>query len=177
MPVKTRRLFADPFHSMAIDTNNPYFRTKVLTASPEELRLLLIDGGIRFLRLGRQALNDKNWESVYSNLSSGKDIVLELLNGLRPEIDPELCSRLTSLYTWMLVTITEAGFEKDLKKLDDVIGTLEYERETWALLMEKVAKDRAAGVLPKPAEPSNLQPHANQPGLASPQRRPLSISA
>ena len=32
---------------MAFDINNPYFRTKVLTASPEQLRLYLIEGALR----------------------------------------------------------------------------------------------------------------------------------
>jgi len=162
---------------MAIDINNPYFRTKVLTASPEELRLLLIDGGIRFLKLGLEELEAKNWEGVYANLSQGKDIVLELLNGLRPEIDPELCARLTSLYTWMLISITEAGFEKDLKKLEDVIKTLEYERETWALLMEKVARERAAGIATESLTTNSPPAQGSQPNQSPQGRRPLSISA
>ena len=31
-----------------VDTSNAYLRTKVMTASPEELRLMLLDGAIRF---------------------------------------------------------------------------------------------------------------------------------
>lgn len=165
---------------MAIDVNNPYFRTKVLTASPEELKLLLIDGGIRFLKLGREALGNRNWEGVYTNLSQAKDIVLELMGGLRHEIAPELCARQSSLYTWMIVSITEAGFEKDTKKLDDVIATLEYERETWVMLMEQLVKERAANAGQTPAQTSTQAAKANTATAANPSgqaRRPLSICA
>jgi flagellar protein FliS len=180
---------ADSQHAMAIDVNNPYFKTKVLTASPEELKLLLIDGGLRFLRDGRRSLLNKDWEGVYTNLSQSKDIILELLNGLRPEIAPELCARQSGLYTWMIITITEAGFEKSVEKLDQVIDILEYERETWVLLMEKIAKERTAstggatGGSPGTPGSSAASPAAS--GAATPAatpaqqpaRRPLSISA
>ncbi|MEO1059304.1 MAG: flagellar export chaperone FliS, partial [Actinomycetota bacterium] len=31
---------------------NPYLKTKVMTASPEELRLMLYDGALKFCRQG-----------------------------------------------------------------------------------------------------------------------------
>ncbi|MGP1347013.1 MAG: flagellar export chaperone FliS [Phycisphaerales bacterium] len=161
---------------MAIDVNNPYFRTKVLTASQEELRLLLIDGCLRFLRQGREALAAAQWEQVYTSLSSAKDIILELLSALNPEVAPDLTSKLSSLYTWMLMTTTEASFKRDPEKLDAVIQTMEYERETWVMLMEKIAKERPnAGANANPG--TTAAPAPGNPGAPPQQRRPLSISA
>ncbi len=125
------------------DTNNPYFRTKVLTAKPEELRLMLIEGAIRFMREGREGLAAKNYEKSYENLSNAKNILVEMMNTLRHDVAPDLCARLESLYTYMFTTLVGASLERDPSKIDEVIDLMEYERETWLLLIEKVARERA----------------------------------
>lgn len=129
---------------MAFDTNNPYFRTKVMTASPEQLRMLLIEGAIQFMRQGREGLAAKNYERSYEGLTQAKAILMELINALKPEVAPELCARLQGLYVYMYRLLTEGSFEKNLKKIDEAIELMEYERETWALLLEKLA-DRKKG--------------------------------
>lgn len=156
---------------MPIDVNNPYIRTKILTASPEELRMMLIDGFIRFMHDGRAALVAKNFEKVYENFSSARAILVELMNGLRPEIAPELCAKLQSLYGYMFKLLVEGSFEKDLAKIDEVTKLMEFERETWQLLLDKLAKERA-GQATAAAAPA---PSAPMPAPATYQ--PLSLSA
>jgi flagellar protein FliS len=153
-----------------IDVNNPYFRTKVLTASPEELRLLLIEGCIRFIRQGRQGLVDKDYEAVYEGLSQAKAIVMELINSMKPELAPDLCRSLSGLYTFIYRMLIEASFEKDVAKADEALRLMEYERETWMLVMEKLAREREAGAGPAPADGA---PDARPEGPA--EYRPLSI--
>lgn len=156
---------------MPIDVNNPYIRTKILTASPEELRMMLIDGFIRFMNDGRAALVAKNFEKVYENFSSARAILVELMNGLRPEVAPELCEKLQSLYGYMFKLLVEGSFEKDLAKLDEVTRLMEFERETWQMLLDKLAKERAGQ--PTAAEPA--APAASAPSAGTYQ--PLSLSA
>ena len=64
----------------AFDVNNPYFRTKVLTASPGELRLMLLEGAVRYIGLGREGLASKDYEKVYEGFSQARSIVMELMN-------------------------------------------------------------------------------------------------
>jgi flagellar secretion chaperone FliS len=123
---------------------NQYLKTKVMSASPEELRLMLLDGALRFARQGRKGLEDKHYEVSYENIVKAKDIVLELINILRPDVDPELCSKLSALYTFMYKRLTDANMQHELKAIDEVIDLLEYERETWVLLMERIRSERAA---------------------------------
>ena len=130
---------------MQFDVNNPYFRTKVMTASREELRLMLLDGCLRFMRGGRDALAKKDWEEVYSGFTQAKAIIMELINTVDRSASPELCDRLIGLYTYMYSRLTEGSMEKDLAKVDEVIGLMEFERDTWVMLMEKLAAERATG--------------------------------
>lgn len=128
---------------MGFDVNNPYFRTKVLTATQEELRLLLLDGCLHFLQVGKEGLAARQYEKSYEGFSQAKAIIIELLNALKPDVAPELCQNLTALYTYIYTTLTQATFEKDFAKIDEVIKLMEYERETWVLLLEKLAKEKA----------------------------------
>ncbi len=137
---------------MSFDINNPYLRTRVLTARPEELRLMLIDGSLHFMREGREGLASRDFEKSYENLTNAKNILVELMNTLRHDAAPELCARLESLYTYMFTTLVSASLEKDPSKIDEVIDLMEFERETWRLLIEKIARERA-GVEPAEAEP------------------------
>ena len=153
---------------MTLDVNNPYLRTKVMTASPEELRLMLIEGAIRFLREGRNAMVQKEYEAQYEALSDAKNIVLELMGSMRHEIAPELCANMENLYTYMYRTLVEAGLERDPKKVDEVVGLMQYERETWIMLMEQLAKEHMASATAASAASATSIP-------ASSEHQPLSL--
>lgn len=138
---------------MSTDINNQYLRTKVLSASPEELRMMLIEGAIRFARTGREGLVEKNFEKSFENISQCKAIVMELLNALDSAHDPELCRQLSGLYTYMYKLLTDANIQHTLEPLDEAIKLLEYDRDTWKMLLEKVARERAEGAVPQTSEP------------------------
>lgn len=127
---------------------NAYLRTRVLTASPEELRLMLLDGAIKFCRQGREALANKQWEAAHNGISQCRDIIFELLTTIRAEVDPDLAEKTKALYSFMYRTLVEGKFEKDLAKIDSVIGLLEFERETWVMLMAKLAEERGKRPMP-----------------------------
>jgi flagellar protein FliS len=130
--------------SSAQNPANAYLRTKVLTATPEELRLMLLDGAIKFARQGRDGLTARNYEASYNGISQARNIVLELMTSIRPDPDPELASRIRAVYTFLYTELVNASMEKSIEKLDSVIKLLDYERETWVLLMQKLAEERSA---------------------------------
>lgn len=127
---------------MSQNTTNAYLTTKVMSATPEELRLLLLDGAIKFAHQGLEGLKDKNHEASYNGLTQCRNIVLELLNGIRDGDDPELADKVKGVYTFMYAELVEVGMERDATRLEKVITLLEYERETWVMLMDKLAQDR-----------------------------------
>ncbi len=124
-------------------TANAYLRNRVLSAKPAELRLMLLEGAIRFATQARDGLKERNFERVFEGFEGARNIVMELINILAPEHNPELCRRLTSLYSFMYRRLIEASLEKSPEIVDEVIGLLEYERETWVLLIEKLNEEQA----------------------------------
>lgn len=156
---------------------NAYLRTKILTASPEELRLLLLDGAIKFLRQGREAMARKDHEGTFNGITRCRNIILELINGTRPEPDAELYRRVTSLYTFMYTSLVEANLEKDTDKCDKVIELLEYERETWVMLMKKLVDERSVNTAEENRRAAGAAESvaATQPTVAAGTYRPLSL--
>lgn len=158
---------------MTTDTTNAYLRNKVLSASPAELRLMLIDGAIRFSRVGREGLASRNYEQSYTGLLNAKNILMELVTSLRDEIDPDLCAKLRGLYMYMYRRLVDANLEKNPAVVDEIINLLEFERETWVMLMERLVKEGAA--TPAPARPA---PGAGATPPARPaEHAPISVEA
>lgn len=121
-----------------------YLRTRVMTATPEQLQMMLFDGAIRFAEMGRSAIVKKDWEGTYHNLSRAQKIIAELNKGLRHDIDPVLCGKLAALYNYIFKQLVEANLHHTLSALDDALNLLRYQRETWGLLMGKLGKQKAA---------------------------------
>lgn len=122
---------------------NAYLRTRVLTANPEELRLMLLDGAIRFLNQGIDGLRQKNYEQSYNGISQSRAIVVELLTSIRGEHAPELAERMHALYSFLYSELVEASFQRDVPRLSKVLELLEFERETWSMALDKLRTERA----------------------------------
>jgi len=118
-----------------------YLRTKVMTATPAELRLMLIDGAIRFAEQAKRGYETRNFEMSFDGTTKTQAILMELINALRPEQAPELCQRLTALYTYLYRLLVEASSERDVSKVDEVLTRLRFERETWSMCIGELAKE------------------------------------
>lgn len=126
---------------MSAPATNPYLRTKIMTASPEELRLMLYDGALKFCRQARAAIDEARYEDSYNNLMRAQKIVLELSTSLNHSADPDLCSRLSGLYTYIYRRLVDANVSRETAIVDEAIGLIEYERETWQMLMQKLTAE------------------------------------
>ncbi len=121
-------------------STNSYLRDAVMTATPEQLHLMLYDGAIKFALQGKDALLARDYEKSYNTLTRAQSIILEMLNGLRPEVSPELCDQMAAIYNFLYRKLIEASVQKDTSCIDDVVKILRYQRETWVMLMGKVAR-------------------------------------
>lgn len=119
-----------------------YLRVRVMTASPEELRLMLLDGAIRFASQAHEAIGRDDVEGAVSGISQCRAIVSELLTTIRDEPDPELADQVRAVYAFLYRELMALGVERDGERLAKVVEMLEYERETWVMLIDQLAKDR-----------------------------------
>ena len=123
---------------------NEYLKTKVMTASPEMLTLMLWDGAIRFADQGREAIVKKDIEASYHSLLRAQRIVMELTTSLRHKVNPDLCKNLSALYTFIYRRLVDANLKREVKLVEDALEIMRHQRETWVLLIDKLAKEKAA---------------------------------
>jgi flagellar secretion chaperone FliS len=141
------------------NNTSEYLKTRVLTASPEQLQLMLYDGAIRFCEQARQAIQNKEIEKKFHLLTRAENIVLELCKSMREELAPETCSKMRALYLFCYEKLVMANMNKELEPLDDALKVLRHMRETWVMLMEKLRAERAANlhsVEPNPPAASSV---------------------
>lgn len=127
---------------MGTSARDEYLRNAVLTASPEQLQLMLYDGAIRFASQGRDAVAEGRIEAGYNALTRAQRIVLELEAGMRPEVAPELCKKMAGLYNFCYRKLVEGCVAREVGPIDEALRILRYQRETWVLLMEKLRTGR-----------------------------------
>ncbi|MEX2214438.1 MAG: flagellar export chaperone FliS [Phycisphaeraceae bacterium] len=119
---------------------NPYLKTKILTASPQELRLMLYDGAIKFCRQACDAIAQHQYETSYNGLMRAQKIVLELSTSLDHNVEPDLCGKLAALYTYIYRLLVDANLNRTAEKVEEAIKLLEYEKQTWQMLMKRIAE-------------------------------------
>lgn len=127
----------------ASSPSREYLRNAVLTATPEQLQLMLYDGAIRFATRGLDALRANEREALFQALERAQAIVLELNNGIRREANPTLADQMTALYGFIYRRLVQASVYQDEKALEDALRILRHQRETWLLLMERLQKELA----------------------------------
>jgi len=145
MPITTagHRLFSGLTRMNGNPAQN-YLRTKVLTATPEQLQLMLYDGAIRFGEQARAALDDKKFEQSFELLSKAQRIIVELQCTLKHDVSPDLCGKLAALYNFVYRKLVDANIQHVVEPLDEALGILRYQRETWSMLLQQLAQSKAA---------------------------------
>ena len=121
-----------------------YLRTRVLTATPEQLQMMLYDGAIRFAEQAKAALDVGDFEKSYQSISRVQKILTEMSCGLKHDVLPELCEKLSALYSYVYRKLIDANVKHDAEALAEAIALLKYQRETWALLLDQLGKQKAA---------------------------------
>jgi flagellar protein FliS len=122
---------------MLPSTRDAYLETQVLTATPQRLRLMLIEGAIRKATLAKMAYDEGDWQKASTDLGHCRDIVTELIAGIDPEQTP-IAKQILSVYMFLYATLVEAQFGRDSSRLDGILRILEEERQTWREVCEKM---------------------------------------
>ena len=108
-----------------------YKDSSVLTASPEQLVVMLYDGALRFLARSAAAMRAGQPSAAGGSLRRAQAIIDELLATLDMSAG-EVAERLQSIYVFCTRTLVEAQVESDPVKLDQVCDLLRELRDAWA---------------------------------------------
>ncbi len=147
-----------------------YLRTKIQTASREELVLMLFDGVGRFCELGKLALIKGKHEDSHEALLRAQAIIMELLYGLDREQGGEIAENLGRLYGYTFNCLIAANMKKKPEKIEEVQGIFRELREGWTAAMNKLkaesataAPDQPEAAPPAPATPAGAASADVQP--------------
>lgn len=110
---------------------NAYKQAAVETASPEKLLVMLYSAAVKFLHLGKNAIQAKDYENTNQSLVRVQDIILELKVTLNMEAGGEIAKNLCSLYDFYEDEVIKANVTKNADLLNPVISFFEMFRDVW----------------------------------------------
>jgi len=116
---------------MQSSVRDNYLATEAMTAAPQKLQLMLIDGAIRFIQTARQHRQAGRDEQAGEAIVRCQEIVTELICGLNPTVQPELVRKIRGVYMFVFRTLTAAHVQNDDDQLAKALKILEIERDTW----------------------------------------------
>jgi len=113
-----------------------YKETQIKTATQGKLIVMLYEGAIKFLKIAKNAINEKEIESAHNNIVRAQDIIMELLLSLNMEAG-EIAEKLYSLYLYMNKRLMEANIYKKIEPIDEVLKMLTELKDVWAQIASK----------------------------------------
>ncbi|MFD1032812.1 flagellar export chaperone FliS [Metaplanococcus flavidus] len=112
--------------------NNPYQtyqQNSVVTASPQELTLMLYNGCLKFIKLAKRAMEEGKFEEKNTNLIKAQAIIQEFQITLNRDI--EISEGLDQLYEYIYYRLMEANMKNDAAILEDAENQVKELRDTW----------------------------------------------
>lgn len=116
--------------------NNPYAQyqnSRILTASPAELTLMLYDGAIKFGNIAVMGMKQKDIEKAHVNLKKVQRIVAEFRATL--DMKYPVAQDFDRIYVYLERRMSEANMTKDPEIMEEVVTHLRSMRDTWKEVM------------------------------------------
>ncbi len=110
---------------------NVYKNNSVNFASKEQLLLMLLDGSVKFAKIARQAIIDKDLMKAHENLVKTQNIYYELITSLDVTKGGEWAQNLMAIYSFIVDKLVAANIKKSVEIIDEVMPLIEEVRETW----------------------------------------------
>lgn len=116
------------------DGYKTYQNSKVMTASPAELTLMLYDGAIKFANIALSAIENNDIEKAHNNIRKADAIIEELqctLNHKYPVADD-----FDKVYSYLRDRLMWANIKKDKDILNECLEHMHTMRDTWVQVMK-----------------------------------------
>ena len=125
--------------------NNPYAayqKSKIETASPAELTLMLYDGAIKFCNIALMAIDEGDIVKRHNNIMKAENIVVEFLDTLNYKY--EVAKEFEKVYKYIYQLLVEANIHNDKEYLEQALKHLRGMRDTWKEVMKKAKQGESA---------------------------------
>lgn len=116
-----------------------YNNSKVLTASPAELTLMLYDGAIKFCNIAIMGIEQNDIEKAHTNIRKVERIIDEFRSTLDRKY--AVAEDFDRVYVYLLQRLLEANIKKDKAILEEVNMHLRSMRDNWKEVM-RVNKEK-----------------------------------
>ena len=112
---------------------NQYNNSKILTATPAELVLMLYEGAIKFCNVAIVAIEHKDIQKAHTHIVRTQRIV----DHLRATLDMKypVAKEFDKVYGYLQRRLIEANIKKDIAILEEVCGHIRSMRDTWKEVM------------------------------------------
>lgn len=111
-----------------------YANTKIQTATPAQLTLMLYDGAIKFCNLAIEAVEIGNIEKAHLNIRKVEKIIEEFRATLNFKYP--VAQDFENVYEYIARRLVEANLKKDKEILLEVNEHLRVLRDTWKEVMK-----------------------------------------
>ena len=115
-----------------------YNNSKVLTASPAELTLMLYDGAIKFCNIAELSVEKNDIPRAHENIRKVQNIIGYLQSTL--DMKYEVSKDFDNIYSYLERRLVEANVKKDKEILEEINTHLHSIRDNWKEVMKAGAK-------------------------------------
>ena len=112
-----------------------YQGTKVNTASPAELTLMLYEGAIKFCNIGLLGFETKDYEKVSNNIIKVQNIITELRATL--DFKYPTAKDFDVVYEYISGLLIQANIKKDPELLNQALDQVREMRDLWKEVMKQ----------------------------------------
>lgn len=110
-----------------------YKNSRVLTASPAELTLMLYEGAIKFCNIAIAAVEQKDIQKAHTNIVKTERIIEHFR--LTLDMKYPVAADFDRVYEYLLRRLVQANVSKDKEILEEVSSHLHSMRDTWKEVM------------------------------------------
>ena len=110
-----------------------YNNSKVLTASPAELTLMLYDGAIKFCNIAIMGIEQNDMNKAHTNIRKVERIIEEFRSTLDRKY--AVAEDFDRVYVYLLQRLLEANIKKDKAILEEINMHFRSMRDNWKEVM------------------------------------------
>ena len=108
---------------------NIYKQNSVNMASSQQLLLMLLDGAVKYTKISRMAILNKDIARAHKELVRVQDIFLELM--ITMDKNTKYMEDLYNIYDFIKNELVKANIKKDITIIDNTLPLIEEIRDMW----------------------------------------------